>query len=72
LLGPRQLGDARGPANSGPGRAFVQGAFDSAAAAFVLTELLVNALLDKLGDQALERMRRWETATAHQVQGTAR
>jgi len=48
------------------------GAFDSAAAAFVLTELLVNALLDKLGDQALERMRRWETATAHQVQGTAR
>ena len=43
------------------------GAFDSAAAAFVLTELLVDAVLDRLGPAAVERMRRWETATADEV-----
>ena len=44
------------------------GAFDSAAAAFVLTELLIEALLDKLGTAAVARMRLWERATTHQVQ----
>jgi DNA-binding MurR/RpiR family transcriptional regulator len=43
------------------------GAFDSAAATFVLTELLVDAVLDRLGPAALERMRRWESANAHEV-----
>ncbi|WP_448619137.1 MurR/RpiR family transcriptional regulator [Geodermatophilus sp. URMC 65] len=43
------------------------GAFDSAAAAFVLTELLVDAVLDRLGPAAVERMRRWEAASAHEV-----
>jgi DNA-binding MurR/RpiR family transcriptional regulator len=43
------------------------GAFDSAAAAFVLTELLVDAVLDRLGPAAVERMGRWEAATAHEV-----
>jgi DNA-binding MurR/RpiR family transcriptional regulator len=43
------------------------GAFDSAAAAFLLTELLVDAVLDRLGPAAVERMRRWETASAHEV-----
>jgi DNA-binding MurR/RpiR family transcriptional regulator len=44
------------------------GAFDSSAAAFLLTELLVDALLDRLGNTALTRMRRWEETSAHQVQ----
>jgi DNA-binding MurR/RpiR family transcriptional regulator len=44
------------------------GPFDSAAAAFVLTELLVDAVLDRLGPAALERMRRWEAANANEVQ----
>lgn len=43
------------------------GAFDSAAAAFVLTELLVDAVLDRLGPTAVERMRRWEAASAKEV-----
>ncbi len=45
------------------------GAFDSAAAAFVLTELLVDAVLDRLGPAAVERMRRWEAASADEVLG---
>jgi DNA-binding MurR/RpiR family transcriptional regulator len=43
------------------------GAFDSAASAFVLTELLVDAVLDRLGPEAVERMRRWEAATSDEV-----
>jgi DNA-binding MurR/RpiR family transcriptional regulator len=43
------------------------GAFDSAAAAFVLTELLVDAVLDRLGPAAVERMSRWEKASAKEV-----
>ena len=43
------------------------GAFDSAAAAFVLTELLVDAILDRLGPTAIDRMRRWEAASADEV-----
>ena len=45
------------------------GAFDSAAAAFVLTELLVDAVLDRLGPAAVERMSRWEEASAKEVLG---
>lgn len=47
------------------------GAFDSAAAAFVLTELLVDALLDRLGAAAITRMRRWEAVTTHQVESSS-
>ncbi len=36
------------------------GAFDSAASAFVLTEILVDGVLHRLGDRAEKRMRRWE------------
>jgi DNA-binding MurR/RpiR family transcriptional regulator len=43
------------------------GAFDSAAAAFLLTELLVDAVLDRLGPAAVDRMRRWEDASANEV-----
>ncbi len=43
------------------------GAFDSAAAAFVLSELLVGAVLDRLGPAALTRMRRWEAASRDEV-----
>lgn len=43
------------------------GPFDSAAAAFVLTELLINELVVRLGEDALERMRRWESASAYEV-----
>ncbi|SNR24168.1 MurR/RpiR family transcriptional regulator [Blastococcus mobilis] len=43
------------------------GAFDSAAAAFLLTELLVDAVLDRLGPTAIERMVRWEEASANEV-----
>jgi DNA-binding MurR/RpiR family transcriptional regulator len=43
------------------------GAFDSAAAAFLLTELLVDAVLDRLGPAAVDRMRRWEAASANEV-----
>jgi DNA-binding MurR/RpiR family transcriptional regulator len=45
------------------------GAFDSAAAAFLLTELLVDAVLDRLGPTAVERMHRWEAASANEVLG---
>jgi hypothetical protein len=43
------------------------GAVDSAAAAFVLTELLVDALLDPLELTAIHRMRRQEAAGAAEV-----
>lgn len=46
------------------------GPFDSAAAAFVLTELLINELVVRLGDDALQRMRRWESASAYEVEPT--
>ena len=43
------------------------GPFDSAAAAFLLSELLVGAVLNRLGPDALVRMRRWEEASLHEV-----
>jgi DNA-binding MurR/RpiR family transcriptional regulator len=43
------------------------GPFDSAAAAFVLTELLVDAVLDRLGPGAVQRMHLWEAVNAHEV-----
>lgn len=43
------------------------GAFDSSAAAFILTELLVNAVLDRLADAAVVRMRAWEQAAQDEV-----
>lgn len=43
------------------------GPFDSAAPAFVLTELLINEVLTSLGDRALTRMRQWEEASAYEV-----
>jgi DNA-binding MurR/RpiR family transcriptional regulator len=43
------------------------GPFDSIAAALVLTELLIDAVLERLGPDALARMRRWEEASAHEV-----
>lgn len=43
------------------------GPFESVAAAFVLTELLIDAVLEMLGPDALARMRRWEEAGAHEV-----
>lgn len=42
--------------------------FDSATAAFALTELLVGAVLDRVGDSALERMRRWDDVRADEVE----
>ncbi|WP_028708839.1 MurR/RpiR family transcriptional regulator [Propionicicella superfundia] len=42
--------------------------FDSSAAAFVLTELLVGAVLDLVGDSALERIRRWDEVRADEVE----
>jgi DNA-binding MurR/RpiR family transcriptional regulator len=45
------------------------GAFDSAAAAFVLSELLVEAVLDRLGPAAVDRMARCEAASANEVLG---
>lgn len=43
------------------------GAFDSAAAAFVLTELLVEAVLQRVGDPALDRMKRWDTLSSSTI-----
>lgn len=42
--------------------------FDSAAPAFVLTELLVGAVLDRIGDPAIERMRRWDEVTSSETE----
>ncbi len=42
--------------------------FDSAAAAFVLTELLVGAVLDRIGEPALERMRAWDEASRYEIE----
>jgi DNA-binding MurR/RpiR family transcriptional regulator len=44
-----------------------RGPFDSAAAAFVLSEVLVDAVLERLGPAAVDRMRRWEAASADEV-----
>lgn len=41
--------------------------FDSASAAFVLTELLVGAVLERVGLDAAERMRRWDEANSTAV-----
>lgn len=35
--------------------------------AFILTELLVNAVLDRMGDAAVVRMRAWEQAAQDEV-----
>jgi len=42
-------------------------AFDSAAAAFVLTELLVDGVLQHRGPAALDRMRRWDEVSRSAV-----
>lgn len=44
-----------------------RGPFDSASAAFVLSELLIDAVLDHVGPEALARMRRWEEASSHEI-----
>ncbi|WP_427891799.1 hypothetical protein ACQHIV_04115 [Kribbella sp. GL6] len=44
-----------------------RGPFDSAAAAFVLTELLIDAVQQERGPRAPPRMRRWEEASSHDV-----
>lgn len=43
------------------------GPFDSAAGAFVLSELLVDGALQVLGDSALRRMEQWERACGEDV-----
>lgn len=43
------------------------GPFDSAAAAFMLTELLIDAVLTEIGPSADARMRRWDDASSHEV-----
>ncbi|MEO6019554.1 MAG: MurR/RpiR family transcriptional regulator [Knoellia sp.] len=43
------------------------GPFDSAAGAFVLSELLVDGVLQSLGDEALQRMEQWERAGGEDV-----
>lgn len=43
------------------------GPFDSAAGAFVLGELLVDGVLQSLGDSALRRMEQWERAGGEDV-----
>jgi DNA-binding MurR/RpiR family transcriptional regulator len=43
------------------------GPFDSAAGAFVLSELLVDGVLQALGDDALRRMEQWERAGREDV-----
>lgn len=42
--------------------------FDSATAAFALTELIVGAVLDLTGQPALARIRRWDAAKADEVE----
>lgn len=42
--------------------------FDSATAAFALTELMVGAVLDLTGEPALARLRRWDAARADEVE----
>lgn len=42
--------------------------FDSAAAAFVLTELLAGAVLDRIGQPAIERMRKWDEVSAYETE----
>ncbi|HET8598855.1 MAG TPA: MurR/RpiR family transcriptional regulator [Segeticoccus sp.] len=42
-------------------------AFDSLASAFVLTELLVNAVLQRLGDDALQRITAWDEASGYET-----
>ena len=41
--------------------------FDSLAAAFVLTELLVGALVDKLGEAGATRLREWDESTDYEM-----
>lgn len=43
------------------------GPFDSAAAAFVLTELLIDAVLTEIGEPARVRMQQWESASHDEV-----
>ncbi|WP_158306121.1 MurR/RpiR family transcriptional regulator [Janibacter sp. HTCC2649] len=43
------------------------GPFDSAAAAFVLAELLVDGVLQSLGQKALRRMEKWEQSSGEDV-----